>query len=383
MMRIWLTLPNLATQSGGPVNTVQHLSAELARLGAAVNVLTSSPTQGEVESLPEDPRVRVHHVSADKGHPWEAAWAFKRVLNCEWVRSGIDVVHDFGLWRPQNHGTSSAARKLGIPWISSPSGMLSTWALGHKKWKKRLAMWLYQYRDLSRASALVATSRQESQDIRHLFPRKVVPLVPRGVNIPEARNADQAAHDRCRKLVFLGRIHPVKGLDNLVKAWAIARPKGWSCVIAGPDEGGHQRQLEQLMIQQGTRGDFEFPGMVVGASKWRLLREADLFVLPSHTENFGIAMAEALAAGVPGIATRATPWQGLVERRCGWWVQVGVDPLARALQEGTSLPDEQRQAMGRRAREWVTAEYSWPRVARQTLALYQWLLGVGHKPEFV
>jgi len=110
------------------------------------------------------------------------------------------------------------------------------------------------------------------------------------------------------------------------------------------------------------------------------LRESDLFVLPSFTENFGVAAAEALACAVPVIATRGTPWKDLVDRQCGWWVDIGVKPLADALRQATALPDAERRQMGRRARRLVRDNYSWDRAATDMISVYRWLLGAGAKP---
>jgi glycosyltransferase involved in cell wall biosynthesis len=108
-----------------------------------------------------------------------------------------------------------------------------------------------------------------------------------------------------------------------------------------------------------------------------------LFVLPSHSENFGIVVAEALASGVPVITTRATPWEELVTHRCGWWTENGPEPLAAALRDALSRTDEERREMGRRGRQLVDQKYSWPGIAAQVHAVYRWMLGEGEKPECV
>jgi glycosyltransferase involved in cell wall biosynthesis len=183
-----------------------------------------------------------------------------------------------------------------------------------------------------------------------------------------------------RKAVFLGRIHPVKGLNNLVEAWHIVRPSGWRCILAGPDEAGHKRDLQAAIRFRGLENAFEFPGIRNDEQKWTLLRESDLFVLPSFTENFGVAAAEALACAVPVIATKGAPWKDLVDRECGWWVDIGVRPLADALRQATALPDAERRQMGQRARQLVRHNYSWDRIAKDMRSVYCWILGAGAKP---
>jgi len=183
--------------------------------------------------------------------------------------------------------------------------------------------------------------------------------------------------------LFLGRIHPVKGLKNLVEAWHRVRPAGWHCILAGPDKAGHQTELEALLRQRNLASVFEFPGMMEDEQKWALLREADLFVLPSFTENFGISVAEALACGVPVITTKGTPWRNLVDHRCGWWVDIGVEPLAAALRKATSLSDQQRYEMGQRGRRLIAEKYSWPKIGREMKAVYEWVLNGGTPPACV
>jgi glycosyltransferase involved in cell wall biosynthesis len=195
--------------------------------------------------------------------------------------------------------------------------------------------------------------------------------------------------------LFLGRIHPVKGLLDLVRAWADLRKVGgqrpavrnqlsdWRVVIAGGDENGHRREVEAAIHDHGLQDDFVFVGEVSGNRKWEIYRDADLFVLPSRTENFGMAIAEALASGLPVITTHGTPWQELGTHHCGWWVDPAPGPLASALREATSLTDAERQEMGQRGRRLVEEHYTWPAAAQKMISVYRWMLGQGERPECV
>ncbi len=375
-IRVLLTIPTLSQISGGPAAVVQGLSEHLALLGASVSVLTYMTDPGQSEVLLRDDLVKVIHTSRSG-----FAGGFSNCLNKLLATRTIDVVHDFGLWMPANHAVTSVCYKSRIPLVSSPSGMLAGWALRHKAWKKRIAWWLYQRRDLVRATMLAATSSQELLDIRAKFPSKSIALIPNGVEISVLEaNALTEVNNRVRKVVFLGRIHPVKGLKNLIEAWKIVRPNGWRCILAGPDEAGHQAELRSLLQYCALEDKFEFAGLVEGESKWDLLRSADIFALPSFTENFGISVAEALASVTPVITTKGTPWGELLEQRCGWWVDLGVEPLANALREAISLSDKQRHEMGLRGRKLVEQNYSWDIVGRKMLDAYSWVLGRGPKP---
>ena len=217
-----------------------------------------------------------------------------------------------------------------------------------------------------------------------------------------------------RTILFLSRIHPKKGLLDLVEAWAAVNAKAesreqraesrgrwsmvnsqprWRLVVAGGDENGHLAEVKAEIAKFGARSkeqgagkfekSFQFIGEVADKDKWDLYRSADLFVLPTHSENFGIVIAEALACGVPVITTRGTPWEDLITHRCGWWVEIGARPLAEALNEAIKLPEEERRAMGLRGRRLVQQNYTWPAAAKKMVAVYQWMLESGPKPEFV
>jgi len=331
--------------------------------------------------------VRLIQISCSAGLLHTRQWSagIRKATTQASQQGQIDIFHDFGVWLPGNRVAASAAAGLGVPFISSTCGMLAPWALRHKAWKKKLAWWLYQRRDLSSARVLVATARPEVEHIRRLFPNKPVALVPNGVELPPGNEKAESGKQKAeiQTVLFLGRIHPVKGLMNLIEAWSQVRPSGWRCVLAGPDEGGHRAELEAVLCRRGIVNDFTFAGMVDGDEKWRLLQGAALFVLPSFTENFGIAIAEALAAQVPVITTKGTPWEELVSRRCGWWVDLGVEPLVAALREATTLGDEQRRDMGRRGRRLVEEKYAWPKIGQDMKAVYEWVLNGGEKPSCI
>ena len=246
---------------------------------------------------------------------------------------------------------------------------------------KRLAWLAYQGRDLRAAAAIHVTSEAEADGVRRVGLRTPVAVIPNGIDVPES--LPPRAPGGFRRALFLSRLHPKKGLPLLVRAWAATRPEGWELVVAGPDEGGHRAEVEALAEGLGLGEGVRFLGPVDDARKWELYRTADLFVLPTHSENFGLVVAEALAAGVPVITTRGAPWSALLAERCGWWVDVGVEPLAGALADAVALDDERRQRMGDRGRRFVLQHLSWERVAHEVRSLYEWLLDRQPRPPFV
>jgi glycosyltransferase involved in cell wall biosynthesis len=295
----------------------------------------------------------------------------------------VDVLHVHGLWMPAGFLASHTALRHGVPLVVSPHGMLEPWAWRHHAWKKRPVWWLFERRNLQAAGVLHATAASEADGIRQLGLTNPIALIPNGVDLPEPSRGPRVPGERPRTVLFLSRIHPKKGLLYLVAAWQRVRVSGWRVVVAGPDAEGHLAEVRQAAQRAGVAEDFDFPGSVYGEDKWRLYRQADLFVLPTFSENFGVVVAEALGMGVPVITTKGAPWQCLEEERCGWWVDLGVEPLAEALRQALALSDGERQAMGARGGALVRARFSWDRLGRDMAAVYDWIVGRGPQPRCV
>ncbi len=377
------TVSSLQAALGGPSRSVTALCSALADRGVDVEIVTREESADLVR--PDD-SVRIRFV--DEGPAWQAlrprSSALVQGLTAALSAGppGAAVLHDHGLWLPQHRLAAAAAAWSGVPLVVSVRGMLSPWALRQNRLKKKVAWTLFQRRVLAAAALLHATSEEEVENVRRLGIRRPVALISNGVDVPEQTRTLSEGR-RSRQALFLGRLHPVKGLLNLVRAWAQVRPEGWELVLAGPDDDGHRADIEQAARALRVAPAVRFTGTVGDDEKWDLYADADLFVLPSHSENFGIVVAEALAAGVPALTTKGTPWQDLETHACGWWVEVGAEPLAQALAEATSASDERRQAMGARGRALVEQHYSWAHVADEMAAVYAWLLGQGERPDCV
>ena len=294
-----------------------------------------------------------------------------------------DVVHSHGLWVAPNIYAGQAAAAARISLVVSPRGMLSPGALRFSTIKKQLMWKTWQGPAYRNAAAWHATSASEADEIRAFGITGPIAIIPNGIDLPEQVVAHSPGKVQ-RTVVFLSRLHPKKGIPSLVEAWARLAPRrpDWRLVIAGPDEGGHRSELEG-MVRSKNVPRVVFPGPLYGPAKDALLDEADLFVLPTQSENFGIAVAEALAAGIPAIVTTGAPWQGLATQRCGWWIEQGVEPLQAALQEATALSASERRMMGLRGREWMRRDFAWNAIGRDMRDLYLWLAGEGRCPSTV
>jgi glycosyltransferase involved in cell wall biosynthesis len=353
-MRIFLSGTSFLPSYGGPAYSVSSLAAAIARLGVHVGVW--SPDGSAATS----PLIQAgSHLTQLAGDPRQAIEAFR-----------ADVIHDNGLWLRHNHALAGIAHRGGIPRVVSTRGMLEPWALRHKGLKKRLAWRAYQKRDIELAAALHATTSAEQGNLRALLPGSNVHAIPNGVDLPPA-GVSPPERGSVRTALFVGRIYPVKGLPMLVEAWRRVRPPSWRMVIAGPDEAGHRSEIERLVRDAGLDGEISFAGEVTGAGRAKLLDEADLFVLPTHSESFGMAIAEALAHSRPVLTTTGAPWPQLKEAGCGWRVAPTVDAFTSGLSTATSQSDETLREMGRRGRELVSRDFQWDAIAVKFRDLYE------------
>jgi glycosyltransferase involved in cell wall biosynthesis len=236
---------------------------------------------------------------------------------------------------------------------------------------------LLQKPALRRCHCFHATSHAEYESIRNVGLHGPVAVIPNGIDIPDP-TADNL---RTKRVVFLSRIDPVKGLNILLPAWtAIAADfSDWDLVIAGPLKGTYPESM-QALAREIRAPRVTFTGEMLGEAKRSLLQTASLFVLPSYSENFGMAVAEALAHGVPVITTTGTPWTDIRSHNCGWYIEPNQDALYEALREALSLPLPVLHEMGRKGHAWMQQDYSWKHIAEMMRQTYEWLLSGTSRP---
>ncbi len=305
------------------------------------------------------------------------------------LQSNADLLHTHGIWQHPSFVALAWKSKTKRPHVASVHGMLEPWAWQHHAWKKRPVWELWERRNLQSADLLHATSEQEAHSFRERGLKTPIAIIPNGVNLPASnalstiQNPKFNIQNQQRTALFLSRIHPKKGLPLLLEAWAKVRPKNWSLQVVGPDEGGHRAELERLVAGLGLTEMVRFSGSLTGDAKEAAFRDSGLFILPTHSENFGIAVAEAMAHGLPVITTHGAPWQLLEAERCGWWVPISVDGIANALDDATRRSPEELAAMGERGRTVVAERFAWEGIARQFVECYRWVLGEGGRPDCV
>lgn len=359
---------------GGPAQTVPRLALSLAQRGVRVGLAVAKYDGAERNESVQELRHR----------------GGKIVLGCAGKRSDVaslfgeqlpEIIHDNGVWRGMNHKLSVAGKQLSIPRVVTPRGMLEPWSMAQKRWKKKLAWHLYQRVDLETASAIHATAVAEAESVVELGIRAPIAVIPNGVEIPQEGALNGMKWEKTEKMaLFLSRIHPKKGLLDLIRAWRRVSPLGWKLVIAGPDEVGYERVVRKEVKEYGLERNVLFAGPVYGEDKDSLLKRAWLCLLPTYSENFGVFVAEGLAWGVPVITTKGAPW-GVLERECcGWWAEIGEAGVAEALSDAVGKSGCELSEMGKRGRELAMREYGWEGVAREVSKVYDWLLGSGPRP---
>jgi glycosyltransferase involved in cell wall biosynthesis len=356
-MKILLATPSILREVGGPAYSISSIRNYLQQISVDTVICTRNSKGGI--SLP---------LFWDDG-----------------LLEGVDLIHNFGTWTPFNHLISLKARQAGIPQVFCPMGMLEPWSLQQKRLKKRLGWLSYQRNDIEKSAVVHATSRFEAENLRALGIKTPIAVIAHGIDLPEYQLDVSTLHpDHGEKtLLFLSRLHPKKGLLELIEACARLKQKNWKVIIAGPDQDGYQAVIESAIAKAKLQDKFSLVGPVYDKQKPALFGQADIFVLPTHSENFGLVIPEALSYGIPVITTTGAPWSELNEFDCGWWTATGADALECALSEAISMASSTLAEKGARGRALVADRYSWSAIIQRHLVLYEWLIGFGQEPEFI
>jgi len=371
---------DISIRSGGLGLAALRYAQAISKAGSKVTLFVANRTSDELDFTNEDDFNLVSPILISNSFFFIKIYYQIKFLNSFMDQEKYDLIHIHGTWSPILAFAAFLANFKSIPYFVSPHGCLESWALKHRGIKKKLALLVYQRHIFNKASMLIATAEQELQSIRSLGISGLVAIIPNGVDFEEGEKKWHSSKDR--KFLFLSRIHPVKGLRDLVYAWSRARQHGWKIVIAGPSELGHVDEIKALTQRLEISQDFEFPGLVSGKEKEKCFSDADIFVLPTYSENFGIAVAEALARGLPVITTTGAPWHDLESYKCGWWVRPGVEGVAAALSEAMSMKRDNLIEMGQRGQKLIKEKYSWDLIGKVALRTSNWMLNrIGEKPE--
>lgn len=286
-----------------------------------------------------------------------------------------DIIHVHGCWNLQCVLIQKWSQSKGYKVVLTPHGMLEPWIMKRNYWIKKLpALILYQKKAICKADLIHATAESEKENLLQLGYNNKIKVIQNAVNVDSITMKDSWA--RTKTILFLSRIHEKKGLNFLIETTALLKSelKGYQIVIAGEGDLSYIDILKQMVSQAGVQDIISFAGGVYGDEKWNLFRKADIFILPTFSENFGIAIAESLASGTPVITTKGTPWEDLKKFGCGWYTEIGTAPTISALKEFLQLDEKTLELMGRNGRRLIEEKYSTQAMADEMMKLYKTLL---------
>ncbi len=382
-MRILQVTTNVQYEISGPSYSVTRLCRSLHDCGSYVELHMLEPRQFQEESF---------KVVTYK-HDFAKYWITRRLGISSAMKRGLvdacekfDVIHYNAMWMMTNvyPGWAVSQAKKRPKFVMSPRGSLAQWSLSRGRFRKMLFGALLQYPVCRKVDMWHATSNKEYHEIRAAGFKQPVAVVPIGMDFIECA---RPVRKGLRKIVFMGRLHKVKGCDKLLMAWSRlhSEMQDWELLIAGSDYGALPEVMR--LIKEMNLPRVKYIGALFGDEKYEFLASADLYVLPTATENFGITIAESLAVGTPVITTTGTLWSGLngVEGigRSGWWIDNSVDNIVTAIKEASVMPISELAQWGMNGQKWVRRDFNWRIVGQMMEAAYDWLVNGGEKPDCV
>jgi glycosyltransferase involved in cell wall biosynthesis len=411
MTSVTFVTGSLTRKAGGLFVSVRRLAQCLGELNMRIHVvgLADEFLESDLEAWrPLQP------VTLSTKGP--RSFGYSSDLQPKLLELAADVEHVHGLWMYPSIANLAWSRRTRKPYLISPRGMLDSWALSNSKWRKALAGRLFENRHLGNAACLHALCRSEADSIRRYGLKNPICVISNGVDLPEraddrgrtTEDGRQKTDDRGWKsggeeattdngrlttdkkvLLFLGRIHPKKGLANLLSAWSktcLDKPelaREWTLVVAGWDQAGHEEELKRMSMDVGMGRNVHFVGPVFGRAKDDWYRRSSAFVLPSYSEGLPMAVLEAWSYGMPVVMTPRCNIQEGFAANAAVPIDPEPDSIRRGLAHLLEMSPDQRAKMGQNGLRLVTDKFSWRIVAQQMKAVYDWVLGGGSPPDSV
>lgn len=378
---------SLSQAAGGLFESVRLPANRLAQEGANVSVYGLYDDLLESSrSAWQGPRLEAFEIAGPQRLGFSPGM-LKRVQT-----ANHQILHLHGIWFFPSFVLESWRRRTRKPTVISPRGMLDPWALRNSRLKKLALEILYEGRNLKGATALHALNEDEANSIRRFGLSAPVAVIPNGINLPDLAGVipkpDWLVADERKALLFLGRLHPKKGLIELLAAWKKLEHKApaiwdsWRLIIAGWDDGGHRSELEERVVEHGLGSHVAFIGPLHGAHKHAALRHVSAFVLPSHSEGMPMAVLEAWSYRLPVFMTKACNLSHSFA--AGAAIAIESDPDSMCDTLAVYLDDETKlNSIADAGEVLVTQSYTWDRVVGDMRVLYQWMIGGGSQPGFI
>ena len=388
MMKVLQTIPYMLASQGGPSTCTFDLLQGLHEVGAQVDLLTAAcgnPADRNLEV--ESPWLK--EVALDYRTPLALSASTQSFLK----ESDYDIYHANTLWLHPVHATCSYARKMGKPYVLSPHGMLYPTAMAISRWKKIPMLKLWFNKDIREATCLHATCRQEAEYCRQFGYKGPIAVIPNAVVFPkdvDIKNSIYRDQKGRRQIGFLGRLHPIKKVENIIYGIAMLSDEFKSQIslqIMGKYDDDYEKWLKEEVRRLHLEDCVDFVGFVSGKEKYERLSKLSALMVPSAQENFGMIVPEALICGTPVYASLGTPWEELNECAAGWWKDNAPGTLAGVIKGIFSLSDEDLLVMGKNGRQLIEEKYEQHKVAGMMKHLYEWILEENmdetKKPAFV
>ena len=361
-MKIIHYIPSIDRMAGGISTYMQVLAKPLGTM-AEVHIMTHASEN----PLPME-NCKVHDIP--RYRPFSGVWKKAVVDLLDSVRP--DIVHVNCCWTPDCAMIQRLAQKRGYKVVLTPHGMLEPWIIKRHYWTRKVpALWLYQKTAVQRADCVQATAESERDNLLKLGYNSNIKVVRLGIDAESIEM--KRSWKKSRQILFLSRVHVKKGINFLIEAAAALRSElqGYKILVAGEGDADYVAEMKRMIADNGLQDIVQLVGGVYGDEKWRLFQTSDFFVLPTHSENFGLAIAESLASGTPVITTIGTPWNDLNDSNSGAWIEIGTQPLTKTLRKFLALSDEELEAMGRNGRKLIEEKYSANVMAEEMMEVYK------------
>ena len=388
MKTVHLSL-SVSRRGGGLFDSVRGLAQSLQLhqgVGTEVIGLSDGFTEADI-SLWDPVRVKTYPVLGP--HKFGYSPQILRHL----FKAEAELVHVHGLWTYISVASLKWSIRTGNPLIISTHGMLNPRALQISAWKKKIAAWLYEGKHLRGAACIRALCEAEAKVIRMYGLRNPIAVIPNGIDIPKVSRTNAPPWSgriggQDKVILYLGWLHPNKGVENLIRAWNEvcrrndSKSKNWHLSIAGWDKNGYEQMMRKNVQEYGLK-NIHFLGPKFGEEKAAMFSHSDAFILPSLSEGMPMTILEAWAYGLPVVMTEECNLPGGF--LAGAAIKIGPEPdhIYRGLMELFSMSDDQRREMGERGRNLVEQRFGWKKISTDMRLVYEWMLGLGEKPDFV
>lgn len=383
-MKILQTIGGFSARCGGTSTCTYDLLSAMHRIKPEPNVDLLTPDVSDSnDCLMGIGEEWIKAVPNDYRTPLSLSKNMARFLEC----SDYDLYHTNGMWMHINHSTCAIARKKGKPYIITPHGMLYPETLARSSWKKWPMRKIWFDRDIRNAACIHVTCNKEMENMRLLGYKGPIAVIGNPVAVPDFVDdlfvSRQKRHTPFRSIAFLGRLHPRKKVENILRGASLSAHKNIDIYIIGKGDSDYEEFLKKETNELGLKSQVKFIGFLNGFDKYACLAKSDALFVPSDMENFGMIIPEALIVGTPVMASLGTPWEALNSEHCGWWRDNSPESIAAVIDELYSMTNEERLMMGTRGRDYIFQTFLGERVASQMYELYSWILGKCLKPDFV